>query len=57
MGTGNQEIFGVEMKRKNKTKIAFLLSAILIAIGLLEEQNRQVFMKAVKICLECIGIG
>ena len=30
---------------------------IFIVIGIIKEQNHQVFMKAIKICLECIGLG
>lgn len=33
------------------------LAAVLIVIGLLEEEHLEVMQKAVKICLECIGIG
>lgn len=35
-----------------------LVSAvILIAVGLLKQEHFEVMGKAVKICLECIGIG
>lgn len=30
---------------------------VLISIGLLREEQREVMQKAVRICLECIGIG
>ncbi len=33
------------------------LSGVLIGLGLLREENLMVVKKAVKICLECIGIG
>lgn len=45
------------MKRKYITSIVLALSLVLIIIGLLNNQNIAVFTKAVKICLECIGIG
>lgn len=33
------------------------LSVVLIAVGLLKQDHLEVMQKAVKICLECIGIG
>lgn len=33
------------------------LAAVLIAVGLLKQEHLEVMQKAVKICLECIGIG
>lgn len=47
---------------KNKTvlmvRYGLLVSAvILIAAGLLKREHLEVMGKAVKICLECIGIG
>lgn len=45
------------MKRKYQTMAALILSAALISIGVMEGQNRQVFVKAVNICLECVGLG
>lgn len=33
------------------------LAAVLTVIGLLEQEHLEVMQKAVKICLECIGIG
>ena len=37
--------------------IAAGLALILIVAGILFEQHAQVLAKAVRICLECIGIG
>ena len=48
---------GTDMKRKYQTMTALILSAALIIIGVMEGQNRQVFVKAVNICLECVGLG
>ncbi len=45
------------MKYRIMTIIALILSITFIIIGIIEQQNTQVFMKAIKICLECIGIG
>ncbi len=45
------------MKYRIMTIIALILSITFIIIGIIEQQNMQVFMKAIKICLECIGIG
>ena len=33
------------------------LAVVLIAVGLLKQEHIEVMQKAVKICLECIGIG
>lgn len=33
------------------------LAVIMIAVGLVNQEHLQVMQKAVKICLECIGIG
>ena len=32
-------------------------AAVLIAAGLLKQEHLEVMQKAVRICLECIGIG
>lgn len=47
---------------KDRTVLAIrygllVLAAVLTAIGLLKEEHLEVIQKAVKICLECIGIG
>lgn len=33
------------------------LAVALIAVGLLKQEHLEVMQKAVRICLECIGIG
>ncbi len=41
-----------------KVRIAVLiLSIIFIVVGMLRQEHEEVLGKAVKICLECIGIG
>lgn len=35
----------------------FLTSLMFIVIGIMREEHLVVLKKAVKICLECIGIG
>lgn len=45
------------MRKKYVTLVALALSITFIIIGLLQGQNSSVFAKAVRICLECIGIG
>ena len=37
--------------------IRFFLAAALTAVGLLRQEHLEVMGKAVRICLECIGIG
>ncbi|MDO4187488.1 MAG: CD1871A family CXXC motif-containing protein [Lachnospiraceae bacterium] len=45
------------MKKKHGTLIALVSSILLIIVGLIQGQNTSVLAKAIKICLECIGIG
>ncbi len=45
------------MKKKYGTLIALAASIALIVIGLLQGQNHSVLIKAINICLECVGIG
>lgn len=47
------------MKPQNNTLTAVLLAlgAMLIAAGVAAGQHEQVLAKAIRICLECIGIG
>lgn len=42
----------------NVVRFGVLLSSILfIGIGIMKQEQIEVLQKAVKICLECIGIG
>ena len=44
-------------KHRVKTYIIFVLSLLFIVMGVLREEHLVVLKKAVRICLECIGIG
>ena len=39
------------------TALLLLLAAVLIIVGILAGQPDSVLAKAVRICLECVGIG
>ena len=45
------------MKQRVMTSLVLILSITFIIIGIIEKQNCWVFTKAIKICLECIGLG
>ena len=46
------------MKRKHILRLCGLLcGAILILLGVLRGEPETILRKAVKLCLECIGIG
>lgn len=50
------------MKDKLKAKVfiqysALCVALIMIGIGIALEQPQQIFEQAIRICLECIGIG
>lgn len=44
------------MKRRI-TALLFVLAAALIAVGIWQGQPALVLRKAIRICLECVGIG
>ena len=35
----------------------FLLGLVLLSVGIANEESRVLFEKAIRICLECVGIG
>ncbi len=37
--------------------VLLVISSVLIIVGVLKGEHTDVFQKAIKICLECIGIG
>ena len=45
------------MKRRITPFLLLLLSAVLIAVGAAMGQGGTVMAKAVRICMECVGIG
>lgn len=45
------------MSRNKKGLICLAAAAVLITAGILLNQNHDVLTKAIRVCLECIGIG
>jgi hypothetical protein len=45
------------MKKRGFTILTLILAAALVVVGVLEGQTKEVLMKAVRVCLECIGVG
>ncbi len=45
------------LKNVIPTALLLIVSAALVIIGATQGQAAQVLAKAVKICLECVGIG
>ncbi|EEU12455.1 MULTISPECIES: CD1871A family CXXC motif-containing protein [Anaerococcus] len=48
----------IEIKKKKNIQIGFLILAIgFISYGAFRGEVDTVFSKAIKLCLECVGIG
>ena len=45
------------MKRRIGSLTSLIIAAALIAVGIMQNQQADVWTKAIKICLECVGIG
>ena len=45
------------MRRNITAWLLIAAAAVLIVIGIRDGQPAQVLMKAIRICMECVGIG
>lgn len=45
------------MKRNLPALLLMVGAALLIAVGIRQNQPAQVLSKAIRICMECVGIG
>lgn len=45
------------MKRNFPVCILIAAAAVLIIIGIAQGQPEQVLSKAIRVCMECVGIG
>lgn len=45
------------MRKNGATAALIFLGLLLIAIGIRQGQPTQIMAKAIRICLECVGIG
>lgn len=45
------------MKKYLSAVLLILLAVLLIVIGIVLHQPESVFNKAVRICMECVGLG
>lgn len=45
-------------KKKKILRIScVIMGVVFLAVGIILEQPQMIYMKAIRICLECIGIG
>lgn len=45
------------MKQTRLRIFILVISALFIGIGIVKQEHLEVMQKAVRVCLECIGIG
>lgn len=45
------------MKQNRAALLTLIIAAGLIATGVLQKQPGQVLVKAIRVCMECVGIG
>ena len=46
------------MKRKNGIAIGLIaLAVVFLTVGVLRNEHTMVWIKAVNVCMECIGLG
>ena len=45
------------MRRNVTACLLIAAAAVLIVIGICDGQPAQVLMKAIRVCMECVGIG
>lgn len=45
------------MKRKNPALVLMAAALVLILLGITQGQPQQVLSKAIRVCMECVGIG
>lgn len=54
----NRHCFRLNLVQKNLFKIALLgIAAAFVAIGIMRGEVSLILQKAVRICMECIGLG
>ena len=45
------------MRKNFPAWLTLIAAAVLIGIGLAQGQHTQVLSKAIRVCMECVGIG
>jgi hypothetical protein len=43
--------------RNRAAVLMVILAALMMALGVMRGEAREVFQKAMRVCLECIGLG